>query len=152
MNNVVFLIPRSASKTHLMTDTLEVLGEELVSIPILGWTAAGEPIQMALDFDTIEVPRSLVKKETFALRVRGNSMIDEGIEDGDIVIIERRITAENGESVIVRINGDELTMKKLYIEKGGVRLQPANPNMEPIYIRNQDIEILGIVKGIVRQP
>ena len=152
MSAVRFLIPRSAGKTRLTSATLEVLDEELVTIPILGWTVAGEPIQMALDFDTIQVPRSLVKKETFALRVKGNSMIDEGIEDGDIVIIERRSTAENGESVIVRINGDEVTMKKLYIERKGVRLQPANPDMEPIYIRNQDIEILGIVKGIVRQP
>jgi len=152
MSAVRFLIPHSAGKTRLTSATLEVLDEELVTIPILGWTVAGEPIQMALDFDTIQVPRSLVKKETFALRVKGNSMIDEGIEDGDIVIIERRSTAENGESVIVRINGDEVTMKKLYIEREGVRLQPANPDMEPIYIRNQDIEILGIVKGIVRQP
>jgi len=152
MSAVRFLIPHSAGKTRLTSATLEVLDEELVTIPILGWTVAGEPIQMALDFDTIQVPRSLVKKETFALRVKGNSMIDEGIEDGDIVIIERRSTAENGESVIVRINGDEVTMKKLYIERKGVRLQPANPDMEPIYIRNQDIEILGIVKGIVRQP
>ncbi|HIC99988.1 MAG TPA: peptidase, partial [Piscirickettsiaceae bacterium] len=99
MSAVRFLIPHSAGKTRLTSATLEVLDEELVTIPILGWTVAGEPIQMALDFDTIQVPRSLVKKETFALRVKGNSMIDEGIEDGDIVIIERRSTAENGESV-----------------------------------------------------
>lgn len=152
MNDLLYLIPRTASKSHLTTHNLEVLDEELVSIPVLGWTSAGDPIQMEMDFDTIEVPRSMVKKETFALRVKGNSMVDEGIQDGDIVIIERRTSAENGQSVIVRINQDEVTMKKLYIEKNGVRLQPANPDMEPIFLRNEDVEILGLVKGIVRKP
>jgi len=79
-------------------------------------------------------------------------MIDEHIEDGDIVIIERRSSAENGESVVVRINNEEVTMKKFYIEKTGIRLQPANPEMEPIFITHDKIEILGIVTGILRQP
>ncbi|WP_294948426.1 transcriptional repressor LexA [Sulfurivirga sp.] len=152
MSDPVFLIPRSASRTRLDSEVFDLMDEPMVSVPLLGWTSAGEPIQMALDFDTVEIPRSMARKETFALRVRGNSMIDEGIEDGDIVIIERRRTAENGESVIVRINGDEVTMKKLYIERDGVRLQPANPEMAPIFIRNEEIEIIGIVRGILRQP
>ena len=71
--------------------------------------------------------------------------------DGDIVIIECRSTAENGESVVVRINDEMVTMKKFYIEKTGVRLQPANPDMEPIIIKNEQIEILGIVTGILKQ-
>lgn len=79
-------------------------------------------------------------------------MIEEGIEDGDIVIIERRNSAENGESVVVKINDEEVTMKKLYIEKDGVRLQPANAEMKPIFLKNADIEILGIVTGILRKP
>lgn len=152
MSDPVFLIPRSASRTRLDSEVFNLMDEPMVAVPLLGWTSAGEPIQMALDFDTVEIPRSMARKETFALRVRGNSMIDEGIEDGDIVIIERRRTAENGESVIVRINGDEVTMKKLYIEREGVRLQPANPEMAPIFIRNEEIEIIGIVRGILRQP
>ncbi len=152
MSGLHYLIPRTASKTHLHTHNLEVMEEELVSIPVLGWTSAGEPIQMEIDYDTVAVPRSMVKKETFALRVKGNSMVDEGIQDGDIVIIERRTSAENGQSVIVRINQEEVTMKKLYIERNGVRLQPANPEMEPIFLKNEDVEILGLVKGIVRKP
>lgn len=152
MSDPVFLIPRSASRTRLDSEVFNLMDEPMVAVPLLGWTSAGEPIQMALDFDTVEIPRSMARKETFALRVRGNSMIDEGIEDGDIVIIERRRTAENGESVIVRINGDEVTMKKLYIEREGVRLQPANPEIAPIFIRNEEIEIIGIVRGILRQP
>lgn len=154
MSNVAFLIPARSLKTQLNNsqDTLEWLDEEMVEIPLLGWTAAGEPVQMELDYDHVEVPASMVKKETFALRVKGNSMVDEHIEDGDIVIIERRSTAENGESVVVRINQEEVTMKKLYIEKSGVRLQPANSEMEPIILKNEEIEILGIVTGILRQP
>ncbi|WP_019556243.1 transcriptional repressor LexA [Thiomicrorhabdus arctica] len=153
MSNIAYLIPKRNQKMQLQTaDPLEMVNAEFVEIPILGWTSAGEPIQIEMDYDTISVPSCMVKKETFALRVKGNSMIDENIEDGDIVIIERRSSAENGESVVVRINNEEVTMKKLYIEKTGVRLQPANPDMQPIILNNADIEILGIVTGILRQP
>ena len=154
MGNTAYLIPTRNQKLQLHAlDMLEVLDEDLVQIPLLGWTAAGEPIQMEMDYDnTVSVPSSMVKKETFALRVKGTSMVDENIHDGDIVIIERRSTAENGESVVVRINDEMVTMKKIYIEKTGVRLQPANSDMEPIIIKNEQIEILGIVTGILRQP
>ncbi|MCF6345619.1 MAG: transcriptional repressor LexA [Thiomicrorhabdus sp.] len=158
MSNVAYLIPKRNQKTQLTVleqandSPIELMDTEFVQIPLLGWTSAGEPIQMEMDYDTVSVPVSMVKKETFALRVKGNSMIDENIHCGDIVIIERRSSAENGESVVVRINNEEVTMKKLYIEKEGVRLQPANPDMPPIILKNADIEILGIVTGILRQP
>ncbi|WP_029934820.1 transcriptional repressor LexA [Thiomicrospira pelophila] len=152
MSNVAYLIPKRQQKLQFQeTEPLELLDVDFVEIPLLGWTSAGDPIQMELDYDTVSVPQSLVKKETFALRVKGNSMIDENIEDGDIVIIERRNSAENGESVVVRINNEEVTMKKLYVESTGVRLQPANPDMNPIILKNEDIQILGIVRGILRQ-
>ncbi len=153
MGNTAYLIPTRHQKLQLHpTDMMELVDEELVEIPLLGWTSAGDPIQMELDYDTVAVPGSMVKKETFALRVKGSSMVEENIQDGDIVIIERRSTAENGESVVVRLNNEMVTMKKLYIEKSGVRLQPANPDMEPIILKNEQIEILGIVTGILRQP
>jgi repressor LexA len=152
MSNVAYLIPKRQQKTQLFpSDPVEMMDVDFIEIPLLGWTSAGEPIQMEMDYDTVSVPETMVKKETFALRVKGNSMIEENIEDGDIVIIERRSSAENGESVIVRINNEEVTMKKFYIEKGGVRLQPANSEMEPIFITNDQIEILGIVTGVLRQ-
>lgn len=152
-SNLAYLIPRRNQKMQLQAaDPVEMIDVEFISIPLLGWTSAGEPIQMEMDYDTVSVPVSMVKKETFALRVKGSSMIEENIQDGDIVIIERRSSAENGESVVVRINNEEVTMKKLYIEKEGVRLQPANADMEPIILKNADIEILGIVTGILRQP
>lgn len=153
MSNLAYLIPKRNQKMQLeMADPVELVDVDFVQIPVLGWTSAGDPIQMEMDYDTVSVPKTMVKKETFALRVKGTSMIEEGIEDGDIVIIERRASAENGESVVVRINNEEVTMKKLYIEKDGVRLQPANSEMEPIFLSNADIEILGIVTGILRQP
>ena len=130
MSNLAYLIPKRNQKMQLQAaDPVEMVDIDFVTIPVLGWTSAGEPIQMEMDYDTVSVPSSMVKKETFALRVKGNSMIEENIEDGDIVIIERRSSAENGESVVVRINNEEVTMKKLYIEKSGVRLQPANAEM-----------------------
>jgi repressor LexA len=152
MANLTYLIPTRSQKLHLHPqDPLELMHEEFVEIPLLGWTSAGHPIAIETDYDTVSIPKSLVKKETFALRVKGNSMVEENIQDGDIVIIERRSSAENGESVVVRINQQEVTMKKLFIESEGVRLQPANPEMEPIILKNEDIEILGIVRGILRQ-
>jgi repressor LexA len=153
MTDVTYLIPKRNQKMNLsISDPIELMDADFIEISLLGWTSAGEPIQMNIDYDTVCVPQTMVKKETFALKVKGNSMIEEGIEDGDIVIIERRKSAENGESVVVKINNEEVTMKKLYIEKNGVRLQPANAEMKPIFLQNADIEILGIVTGILRQP
>lgn len=118
MTDVTYLIPKRNQKMNLsISDPIELMDADFIEISLLGWTSAGEPIQMNIDYDTVCVPQTMVKKETFALKVKGNSMIEEGIEDGDIVIIERRKSAENGESVVVKINNEEVTMKKLYIEK-----------------------------------
>ena len=72
------------------------------------------------------------------------------IEDGDIIVVEKRETACNGESVVAMINGETVTLKKFYVERDGIRLQPANPTMEPIYLRNEEVQILGIVTGVIR--
>ena len=99
-----------------------------VELPLLGVVAAGAPIEAIVGNETIEVPESLVgKRDTYVLRVRGDSMIDEQIRDGDLVIVEDRRTADNGETVVALLSGTEVTLKKLYREHGHVRLQPANP-------------------------
>ncbi|RTQ98574.1 transcriptional repressor LexA [Halomonas nitroreducens] len=126
--------------------------DDLVAIPLLGRVSAGMPIEACLDAGSIEVPTRMVRRNTYALKVCGNSMIDCNIFDGDVIIIERRESAENGESAVVMINDQEVTLKKLYIEKSGVRLQPANEAMPPIYLKNSDIQVLGLVMGVVRQP
>jgi repressor LexA len=94
----------------------------------------------------------MVRKDCYALRVRGHSMIDDNIQDGDVIVVEKRASAENGQSVVAMINGETVTLKKFYIEKDGVRLQPANPDLDPIYLRNEEIRILGIVRGVIRTP
>jgi repressor LexA len=92
----------------------------------------------------------MVRTNSYALRVRGHSMIDDNIQDGDIIVIEKRETACNGESVVAMINGETVTLKKFYVERDGIRLQPANPDMDPIYLRNEEVQILGIVTGVIR--
>lgn len=125
--------------------------EKLVSIPLLGTIAAGEPIEAIQQNETIMVQQNLFAKsgEHYALKVAGDSMIDEGIFDGDTVIIRKQSTVENGETAVALINGDEVTLKKIYKEKNRIKLQPANPNLKPIFVK--DIDIQGKVTGIVRQ-
>lgn len=124
--------------------------EELVNIPLAGTIAAGQPIEAIENQETIKIPRSQLSKsgEHFALRVAGNSMIDEGIFDSDIVVIKKQPTAENGETVVALINDNEITLKKLYREKNRFRLQPVNPTLKPIYTKNLIIQ--GKVVSVLR--
>jgi len=92
----------------------------------------------------------LVRKNTYALRVRGDSMKDANILDGDVVVIEQSQMAENGEKVVVRINQKEVTLKTLRLDQDGVKLIPANSMMSPIILNNADVEVLGIVRGVIR--
>jgi len=123
---------------------------DLIEIPLLGIIAAGEPIEAIEDKETIEVPKSQLSKsgEHFALQVRGDSMIDEGIFDGDTVVIRKQPDAENGETVVALINGNEVTLKKIYKEKNGFRLQPANPNLKPIFTK--ELMVQGKVVSVIR--
>jgi repressor LexA len=125
---------------------------DLVEIPLLGQVTAGLPIDLCAEDETVAVPADMVRRNSYALRVRGHSMIDDNIQDGDVIIVERRRTAENGQTVVAMINGDQVTLKRFFIERDGIRLQPANPEMAPIVLRNEEIEILGIVTGVIRRP
>ena len=122
----------------------------LVSIPLLGTIAAGEPIEAIEEREIIEVPKHQLSKsgEHFALRVSGESMIDEGIFNGDTVIIRKQSTVDNGETAVALINGNEVTLKKIYKERGGFRLQPANPNIKPIFTK--ELIIQGKVVSVIR--
>jgi len=123
---------------------------EMVEIPLLGEVTAGVPMDACVVEEQVSVPAQMVRKNTYALRVRGHSMVDDNIQDGDIIIIEKRETAENGQSVVAMINGETVTLKKFYVEPDGIRLQPANPAMAPIMLRNEEVQILGIVTGVIR--
>jgi repressor LexA len=123
-----------------------------IELPLLGVVAAGAPIEAIVGNETIEVPESLVgKRDTYVLRVRGNSMIDEQIRDGDLVIVEDRRTADNGETVVALLSGSEVTLKKLYREHGHVRLQPANPDIKPIIVPPEQVQVQGVVIGVMRR-
>jgi len=123
-----------------------------VELPLLGYVAAGQPIEAVAGTESIAVPDDLVgKRDTYVLRVRGESMIDEQIRDGDFVIIEDRKSADNGEMVIALLNGQDVTLKKFYRENGHVRLQPANPTMKPLVVPADDVIIQGVVIGVMRK-
>ena len=127
-------------------------GGRAVDLPLLGYVAAGSPIEAVATTETIAVPEDLVgRRDTYVLRVRGNSMIDEQICDGDFVIVEDRKTAQNGETVVALLSGSDVTLKKLYRENGRVRLQPANPTMQPIYVDPEQLQVQGVVVGVMRK-
>ena len=131
-------------------EALDFVPQSLVEVPLMGWVAAGEPIDACENDEVVSVPANMVKRNCYALRVRGNSMIDDNIQDGDLVVIEKRESAQNGETVVAMINYEQVTLKKLYIEADGIRLQPANLDVAPIYLRNEHVQILGIVTGVIR--
>jgi repressor LexA len=124
------------------------------SLPLLGTVAAGMPIEAIQMPESIGVPEDLVRRagNHFVLRVRGNSMIDEQIRDGDYVIVEDRQSARDGEMVIALLGGENATLKKFYRESGGtIRLQPANSAMKPIYVDEEDVRVRGVVIGVLRK-
>lgn len=128
-------------------------GDEDNEIPLLGIVAAGQPIEAILSHDTISVPQDLQGHgRTFALRVRGESMIEENIQDGDIIIVASQKTAENGQMVVALIDGNYATVKKFYRESEFIRLEPANPQFKPIFIKTPErIQIQGVVRGLIRK-
>jgi repressor LexA len=151
MSNITYMIPKRDRDLWVPeAEPLSILVDDTSEVPLLGWITAGLPVELNEDDRVVRVPANMVRKNSYALKVRGHSMIDDNIEDGDIVIIEKRETAENGQSVVAMINGEKVTLKKFYIEKDGIRLQPANPDMEPIFLRNEEVQILGIVTGVIR--
>jgi repressor LexA len=127
-------------------------GNRAVELPLLGYVAAGVPIEAVAGTETIAVPEDLVRKrESYVLRVKGDSMIDEQIRDGDFVIVEDRRTASNGEMVIALVGGHEVTLKKFYRESGRIRLQPANPAMQPLILEAAQVQLQGVVVGVMRR-
>lgn len=124
-------------------------------LPLLGLVAAGQPIETMADAnDTIAVPDTLLPRRgrSYVLKVRGRSMIDEQIKDGDYIVVHERAQAENGETVVALVGGDSATVKKYYREPGGwIRLQPANAEMTPIRVNERDVVVQGVVLGVIRR-
>lgn len=151
MNNVSLLIAKNQRPVWSSAlDDSNMEAVDLVEIPLLGNITAGNPIERIETHELVKVPANMVRKNTYALQVKGSSMIDDNILDGDIIIVEKRISAESGQSVVALINNEQVTLKKFYIEADGIRLQPANPDMEPIILKNEDVQVLGVVTGVIR--
>ena len=143
-------VPHASRAIELVEQSAsEATGE----IPLLGTVAAGRPIEAILSEETIAVPPDLMGRgQTFALRVRGDSMIDDQIREGDFIIVESSKTAVNGQTVVALVNENEATVKRFYKGHGHIRLQPANDNYEPIIVNEPDhVDIQGIVIGLIRK-
>lgn len=145
-------IKRSWNRSRSMELIPARIGGRALELPLLGYVAAGRPIEAITGNETITVPEALTgKRDTYVLRVKGDSMIDEQIRDGDWVVVEDRRSADNGEMVIALVGGQDATLKKFYRENGRIRLQPANPSMAPIYVDPDNVQIQGVVVGVMRK-
>ena len=145
-------------KSYNESRSIEMVPEEgsasAMELPLLGAVAAGLPIEAVQEQESLSVPLDMVRpgKDNFVLRVEGNSMIDEQIRDGDYIVVSAQATAEDGEVVVALVGGDSATVKKLYREPGNrIRLQPANPVMEPIIVDAPDVAVQGVVVGLIRR-
>lgn len=122
------------------------------TLPLLGYVAAGCPVEAVSNPEEISVPGSfLTRGRNYVLRVQGDSMIQEHIRDGDYVIVEERDHAQNGEMVVALVDGENVTLKRYYREGPEIRLQPANPALEPLLLREDRVRIQGVVVGMMRK-
>jgi repressor LexA len=130
---------------------------ESIHLPILGTVAAGSPIEAiepdAASAEQLAVPADMVSRAEghFVLRVRGDSMIEDQICDGDLVVIEGRHEARNGETVVALVDGDEATLKRFYRNGAQIKLVPANQSMSPMEFHASQVEVRGVVRGLIRQ-
>ncbi len=119
------------------------------NVPLLGAIQAGKPIEAVRTSETLEIPRDMMSNNVFALKVKGDSMKDDGILDGDYVVVEPCQSPKNGDIVVALINKDEVTLKRFYREKDHIRLQPANTQFKPIRVKK--VVIQGKVRGVIRK-
>lgn len=123
--------------------------ERTFEIPLLGVIAAGSPIEAIRTNETIDIPKDMMGKNVFALKVRGDSMIDDGIFNGDYIIIEQTDNPRNGEIVVALVDNENATLKRFYREKDHIRLQPANSKYKPIRVNK--VIVQGRLKGVIRK-
>jgi repressor LexA len=131
--------------------TLTRMPGRTVALPLLGAVAAGDPIEALEVPEEVEVPQTLLRGgECFALRVRGDSMIEDGIHDGDIILVKRQPTAENGQTVVAVIDNDTATVKKFHRRGNAIELRPANAALKSMHFPAARIQVRGVVVGLMR--
>ena len=127
-------------------------GTRSAEIPLLGRIAAGLPVEAIPSNESVSVPEEFIGiRDAYALRVQGNSMMDEQIRDGDIVIVEDRKKAYNGETVIALLDGSNVAIKAYFLEDNNIRLQPANPALPPLLLKPDAVHIQGVVLAVMRR-
>lgn len=141
---------RHKARSLQLSDDIEFPDERPTCLPLVGTIAAGRPIEAIEDREALDLEDLFVSpRGSFVLRVNGDSMIEDNICDGDYVVVERRETARDGETVVALLEDGEATLKRLYRERNGIRLQPANAAYEPIVVKQVDIQ--GVVTGVIRR-
>ena len=142
---------RRRTQLDSAAETLDPASEPMTGLPLLGRVSAGHPVEAIEDPEWVQVPARLARGATYALRVQGDSMRDEHIEDGDLVLLHQCTTAENGETVVALIDDGLATLKRLYQTPGGLRLQPANPDHAPLHRPQGAVEVIGVVVAVMRE-
>ena len=145
-------------RTYNESRAIEILPSDVISraveLPLMGAVAAGAPLEAMTTDETVSVPEDFVRRSGnhYALRVHGQSMIEDQIRDGDFVVVHDRQSADNGDMVIAMLDGGGATVKRYYRERDGrIRLQPSNEQMAPIYVREDEMQVRGIVVGVLRR-
>lgn len=147
------LIKRAWNRSRALELVPSEVKVQAIELPLLGRVAAGSPIEAVESTETIFVPEDMIGRgRTYVLQVKGDSMIEEQIRDGDYVIVEDRQVAREGEMVVALLGGENVTLKKFFREPGGrIRLQPANATMKPLVVNAEDVRIQGVVIGVLRK-
>ena len=145
------LIRREQNLSRAIELVEEAAATSLPEFPLLGHIMAGKPIEVMEAREVMSLMPDPSGKDIFVLRVKGQSMIEDHIQDGDYVIVERRDRAENGETVVALLDNASATLKRFYREPDHIRLQPANADMEPIIMKEGDLKIQGVVIGVLRK-
>lgn len=144
-----YLLHEENLARSIQVNPLSTLVEDTIQIPLLGTIAAGKPIEAIASSETIDIPRDMMGRNVFALKVKGESMIEDGILNGDYIIVEQTAIAKNGDIVVALIDNHNVTLKRFYKEKDRIRLQPANSAMHPIFLNK--VTIQGKVRGVIRK-
>lgn len=142
--------PRWRTRLDPTPERVDPGTEPMVELPLLGRISAGHPLEAIEDPEPVQVPQRFAARAAFALRVQGDSMRDEQIEEGDLVLIAPRSTVDDGETVVALIDDGGAVLKRLYREPAGLRLQPANPDHAPMLRPFGAVEVVGVVTAVVR--
>jgi len=142
---------RRATQLDAVAELIDPRSEPMAALPLLGRVSAGQPLEAIEDPDWINVPERLIQRAQFALRVRGDSMTEDQIEDGDLILIAPQASAANGEIVVALIDGEQATLKRFYREPHHIRLQPAHAEMPPLRVPAEAVHLLGVVTAVLRE-